>query len=268
MAATALPGRSAPAREQVLARRVRLLVAGTISYNMVEAAVALTAGAAASSTALVGFGLDSLIEVSSAAAVAWQFAAPTARARQDRERRALRIIAVSFFALAAYVSVEAVRTLVTGGQASASRFGLALAALSLLVMPVLSAAQRRTGRELGSVSAVADSQQTLLCTYLSAVLLVGLALNGAFGWGWADPAAGLVIAVLALVEGRRAWHGDSCCAPGLPASRLAGEDGRTAPDEQADACCGPTATCCAAPAGDQGAAAPSVTAGSTSVAGR
>jgi len=200
-----------------LAGRVRLLVAATITYNVVEAAVALRAGVAASSTALVGFGLDSLIEVSSAAAVAWQFCARTAPARQARERTALRVIAVSFFALAGYVTVEAIRALTGGGQASTSRVGLVLAAVSVVVMPVLSGAQRRAGRKLGSASAVADSHQTLLCTYLSGVLLVGLALNGLLGWGWADPAAGLVIAVLALVEGRRAWQGDSCCAPALTA---------------------------------------------------
>ncbi len=200
-----------------MAGRVRLLVAATITYNVVEAAVALRAGVAASSTALVGFGLDSLIEVSSAAAVAWQFCARTAPARQARERTALRVIAVSFFALAGYVTVEAIRALTGGGQASTSRVGLVLAAVSVVVMPVLSGAQRRAGRKLGSASAVADSHQTLLCTYLSGVLLVGLALNGLLGWGWADPAAGLVIAVLALVEGRRAWQGDSCCAPALTA---------------------------------------------------
>lgn len=241
MSTTAARPAAAPAREQVLARRVRLLVATTISYNVVEAAVALTAGAAASSTALVGFGLDSLIEVSSAAAVAWQFSARTARARQDRERAALRVIAVSFFALAGYISLESVRALAGGGHASTSRVGLVLAALSLLVMPVLSAAQRRAGREIGSTSAVADSSQTLLCTYLSAVLLVGLALNGLFGWGWADPAAGLVIAVLALAEGRRAWHGDSCCTPAL-ASPLPDQASAT----PAGSCCGPDATCYAA----------------------
>lgn len=205
----------------------------------------MTAGAAASSsTALGWFGLDSLIEVSSAAVVARPFSARTASARQDRERAALRVIAVSFFALAGYVALDAVRALLTDTHAGPSRVGLVLAAVSVVVMPLLSAAQRRAGCELGSASAVADSNQTLLCTYLSAVLLVGLALNGLFGWTWADPAAGLVIAVLALVEGRRAWPGHSCCtaglAPPLPveACRVTG----------AGACCGPAATCCSAEA--------------------
>ena len=200
----------APARRAVLTRRVRLLVAGTIAYNVVEAVVAITAGTLASSTALIGFGLDSVIEVSSAAAVAWQFASPD---HERRERTALRIIAVSFFALAGYVTVESGRALLGGDRAEHSTVGLVLAAVSLVVMPVLSATQRRTGRELGSASAVADSKQTLLCTYLSAVLLVGLAVNSVFGWWWADPVAALVIAVFAVKEGREAWRGDACCTP-------------------------------------------------------
>lgn len=208
----------APQRRERLVRTIRLLVAATITYNVVEAAVAITAGTVASSTALVGFGLDSVIEVSSAAAVAWQFSGPD---HERRERVALRIIAVSFFALAGYVAVESVRALAGGDRAEHSTVGLVLAGLSLVVMPVLSAAQRRAGRELGSASAVADSRQTLLCTYLSAVLLVGLAVNGLFGWWWADPAAALVIAAVAVREGRQAWRGDGCCAPtaGLVAAR-------------------------------------------------
>jgi divalent metal cation (Fe/Co/Zn/Cd) transporter len=130
---------------------------------------------------------------------------------ERREHRALRIIAASFFALAAYVAVDAVRTLLGAGEAEHSTPGLVLAALSLLVMPFLSAAQRRAGRELGSASAVADSKQTLLCTYLSAVLLVGLALNALFGWTWADPVTALVIAAVAVKEGRDTWRGDACC---------------------------------------------------------
>lgn len=198
-----------PSRRAVLTRRVRLLVAATIAYNVIEAVVAVSAGVAASSTALIGFGLDSVIEVSSAAAVAWQFAG---RDPQERERVALRIIAVSFFALAGYVTVESVRAVLGGSEADHSSVGLALAALSLAVMPVLSYAQRRTGRELGSRSAVADAKQTLLCTYLSAVVLVGLAVNSLFGWSWADPMAALVIAAVAVKEGRDAWRGDACCS--------------------------------------------------------
>jgi aryl carrier-like protein len=175
-------------RRRVLARRIRLLVAATIAYNVVEAVVAITAGTIASSSALVGFGLDSVIEVASA-------------------------VAVSFFALAAYVSLDAVWSLFGTAQAQHSTVGLVLAGLSLLIMPGLSYAERRAGRELGSRSAVADSKQTLLCTYLSGVLLVGLALNSLFGWSWADPIAALVIAAVAVKEGREAWRGDTCCAP-------------------------------------------------------
>jgi divalent metal cation (Fe/Co/Zn/Cd) transporter len=199
-------------RRSVLARRVRWLVAATITYNVVEAVVAITAGTTASSTALIGFGLDSVVEVASAAAVAWQFSARDHDVREARERTALRVIAVSFFALAAYVSVESVRALSGGAEAGHSTVGIVLAAVSLAVMPGLSYAQRRAGRELGSATAVADSKQTLLCTYLSAVLLVGLVLNGLVGWSWADPLAALVIAAVAVKEGREAWRGDACCA--------------------------------------------------------
>ena len=198
----------ADARRAVLARRIRMLVAATISYNVIEAAVALTEGARVSSTALLGFGLDSVIEVSSAAAVAWQFAG---RDPEARETVALRISAVSFSGLAAFVTVDAVRVLLGIGEAEHSTVGIVLAAVSLVIMPVLSLAQRRAGRELGSLSAVADSKQTLLCTYLSAVVLTGLVLNSLFGWSWADPVAGLVIAAIAVREGIQAWRGDACC---------------------------------------------------------
>lgn len=198
----------APQRRTVLSRRVRLLTSATITYNIVEAVVAISAGAAASSAALIGFGLDSLIEVSSAASVWWQFSGSDPEAR---ERTALRIIAASFFALAGYVTVESIRSLAGGQTAESSTAGIVLAAVSLVVMPLLSLAQRRAGRELGSASAVADSNQTLLCTYLSGVLLVGLLLNAWFGWSWADPVVALVIAAVAVKEGRTAWHGEHCC---------------------------------------------------------
>lgn len=198
----------APQRRTVLSRRVRLLTSATITYNIVEAVVAISAGAAASSAALIGFGLDSLIEVSSAASVWWQFSGSDPEAR---ERTALRIIAASFFALAGYVTVESIRSLAGGQTAESSTAGIVLAAVSLVVMPLLSLAQRCAGRELGSASAVADSNQTLLCTYLSGVLLVGLLLNAWFGWSWADPVVALVIAAVAVKEGRTAWRGEHCC---------------------------------------------------------
>ncbi|MEV4179560.1 cation transporter [Nonomuraea sp. NPDC049709] len=217
-------------RRALLRRRIRLLVAATITYNVIEAAVAITAGSIASSAALIGFGLDSIVEVASAAAVAWQFSAAD---HERREKTALRVIAISFFALAAYVTFDAVRALLGAGEAEPSTPGLILAALSLVVMPFLSYAQRRAGRELGSASAVADSKQTLLCTYLSAVLLVGLALNSLFGWSWADPIAALVIAAVAVKEGREAWRGDACCAP--PA--LGSLAGTGTADGCSDGCC-------------------------------
>jgi divalent metal cation (Fe/Co/Zn/Cd) transporter len=201
------PTVSAP-RRAVLTRRIRHLVTATISYNVIEAIVAVSAGTIASSVALVGFGFDSLIEVASAVAVAWQFSGHDPDAR---ERTALRIIALSFFALAAYVGVESVRALLGASEPASSAAGIVLAAVSLVIMPTLSYAQRRAGRELGSASAVADSKQTLLCTYLSGVLLVGLLLNSVLGWSWADPVAALVIAVVAVREGREAWRGDHCC---------------------------------------------------------
>ncbi|WP_211881678.1 cation diffusion facilitator family transporter [Pseudarthrobacter albicanus] len=192
----------------MLSRRIRLFAAATISYNIVEAVVSLWAGGVADSSALIGFGLDSVIEVASAVALSWQF---SARDPERREHLTLRIIAISFFALAAFVAVDAVRSLAGGGAARHSTPGIVIAGLSLAVMPVLSWLQRRAGRELGSRTAVADSKQTLLCTYLSAVLLVGLVLNSTLGWWWADAGAALVIAVIAVREGISAWRGDVCC---------------------------------------------------------
>ncbi|MCX5336104.1 cation transporter [Streptomyces sp. NBC_00140] len=235
---TAISLGPSPARRETLARRIRLLVTATIAYNVIEAVAALTAGTIASSTALIGFGLDSVIEVSSAAAVAWQFSARDHAVREAREHTTLRIISVSFFVLAAYVTIDAVRALTGTGEAERSLPGIVLAALSLAVMPFLSAAQRRTGQELGSASAVADSKQTLLCTYLSAVLLAGLVLNATLGWSWADPIAALAIAALAVKEGRDAWQGKGCCAP---TAALAAAP----PNDDADACgCGPGCACC------------------------
>ncbi|MFD5697309.1 cation transporter [Streptomyces lasiicapitis] len=225
-----------PARRDALARRIRLLVAATITYNVVEAVVALTAGTLASSTALIGFGLDSVIEVSSATAVAWQFSAREHAVREARERTTLRIIALSFFALAVYVSIDAARALAGSGEAESSVPGIVIASLSLLIMPFLSAAQRRAGRALGSASAVADSKQTLLCTYLSAVLLVGLLLNATLGWSWADPIAALVIAAVAVKEGRDAWRGKGCCA--APASAPAAAEAREGGCGGGCDCCG------------------------------
>lgn len=206
-----------PLRKRVLQRRIRLVVAITISYNVIEAIIALSAGTAASSAALIGFGLDSIVEVLSAAAIAWQFAAPDP---ERREKVALRVIAFSFFGLAAYVIVDAGLSLFGFREAEHSPVGIALAAVSLAVMPFLSWFERRTGRELGSASAIADSKQTLICSYLSAALLIGLLLNTLLGWTWADSIAALVIAGFAIKEGLEAWKGDTCA---VPVSALTGE---------------------------------------------
>lgn len=210
-------GEIRPDRKQLLRRRIRWIVAATIAYNVVEAVIAISAGSAASSAALIGFGLDSIVEVLSAAAVAWQFAAPDP---EKRGKTALRVIAWSFFALAAYVTVDAGLSLFGVREAEHSPVGIVLAAVSLAVMPFLSLAERRAGRELGSATAIADSKQTLICSYLSAALLVGLLLNTLFGWAWADSVAALVIVVFAVREGLEAWRGDVCK---VPVSALTGE---------------------------------------------
>jgi len=191
----------------VLHGRVRWIVAATIGYNLIEAVVAITAGTIASSAALIAFGLDSTIEVLSAAAVAWQF---TRREPERWEKGTLRVIAVAFFALAVYVTVTSLIALIARVEVEHSPLGIAITAVSVVVMPFLSFAERRAGRELGSATAVADSKQTLLCTYLSAAVLIGLLLNSVFGWWWADAIAGLVIAGFAVREGIEAWRGDAC----------------------------------------------------------
>jgi hypothetical protein len=199
-----------PGERRRLGRRAQLLAAASVTYNVVEAVVAITAGLVAGSVALVGFGLDSIVEVSSGLIILWQF---RHRLPETRERQALRMLGISFFALAVYVTVESLRSLIGGSSPDTSPVGMGLAVASLIVMPLLSVAQRRTGMKLGSNAVVADGTQTLLCTYLSAVLLLGLVLNATLGWGWADPIAGLVIAAVAVREGLEAWKGNGCCAP-------------------------------------------------------
>jgi divalent metal cation (Fe/Co/Zn/Cd) transporter len=189
-----------------LERRAVRLAWATIAWNVVEAIVAIAAGLAANSIALVGFGLDSTVEVMSAMVIVWQFRGLA----EDRERRALKLIAVSFIGLAAYVAVQAIVDLVGTSRPESSPVGIGLAIASLVVMPLLARAKRRTGNAMGSVTVVADSNQTKLCAYLSAILLGGLVLNATFGWWWADPIAALAIAALAVNEGREAWRGETC----------------------------------------------------------
>lgn len=194
-------------RRGLLHRRIRVIVGITIGYNTLEAAIAISAGAASSSAALIGFGLDSVIEVLSAGAIAWQFT----RKDPDRwEKPTLRLIAIAFFALAVYVTVSSLLSLAGTTEIQHSPVGILLTALSVVIMPGLSFIERRTGRELGSATAIADSKQTLICTYLSASVLVGLVLNSVLGWQWADAIAGLVIACFAVREGIEAWKGDAC----------------------------------------------------------
>lgn len=189
-----------------LERRAVGLAWATVGWNTLEAVVAVVAGSVANSIALISFGLDSGVEVLSAFVILWQFKGVS----EDRERQALRLIAISFWALAVYVLGQAAWDLLRGGDSEASRVGIGLAVASLMVMPLLAAAKRRTGRELGSQTVVADSEQTQLCVYLSVILLVGLVLS-ALGWWWADPLAAIGIALLAVNEGREAWAGDTCC---------------------------------------------------------
>jgi len=179
----------------------------TVGWNAIEAAVAISAGIAAGSVALVAFGLDSVVEVSAALVVLWQFFGVP----EDRERRALRLIGACFFALAAYVTLSSLIDLATRSEPDASTVGIVLTAVSLVVMPALAWTKRTAGKRMGSRTLVADSTQTQLCAYLSATTLAGLAVNAAFGWWWADPFAALVIAAVALREGREAWRGDTCC---------------------------------------------------------
>lgn len=191
----------------MLERRARRLAWLTIVWNVVEAAVAIGAGLAAASLALVGFGIDSTIEVFAAVVVLWRLRGVD----EEREQHALKLIAVSFFVLAAYVAVEAIRDLISDSDARTSPVGIGLAIASLIVMPVLAVAKSRTGKALGNRTVIADAAETWLCTYLSVILLAGLLLDATLNWWWADPVAALGIAVLALREGREAWAGDDCC---------------------------------------------------------
>jgi divalent metal cation (Fe/Co/Zn/Cd) transporter len=201
-----------------LVRRAKLLAAAGVGWHVVEAAVAILAGLAASSVALIGFGADSLVESLAGFVVLWRFAASRA-ASADAERRAQRLIGASFFAIAAYVAVEAVRSLAGGDQPDASWVGIGLAAVTVTAMPPLAAAKARVGDALGSPATRSEGRQNMLCAYLSAALLVGLVANAALGWWWADPLTALAIAAVAVREGAAAWRGESscCAAPGLDA---------------------------------------------------
>jgi divalent metal cation (Fe/Co/Zn/Cd) transporter len=207
-----LPLALVPARSMTrdaLVRRARLLAWLGVGWHVVEAAVAIGAGLVASSIALLGFGADSLVESAAGLILLWRFAA--ARAGSDvAERRAQRLIAISFLAIAAYVSIEAVRTLAGGEHPETSWVGLGLAAFTLATMPPLAIAKARVGERLGSSATKSEGRQNMLCAYLSGALLVGLGANAAFGWWWADPVTALVIAGVAVREARRGWAGEAC----------------------------------------------------------
>jgi len=192
-------------RRERLHRRVRFIVAFTITYNVIEAIVAITAGMLASSAALIGFGLDSVVEVLSAVAIASQF---TRKDPERWEKATVRAIGLAFFALAAYVSIDAILSLISQEGPEHSPLGIGITALSLLVMPLLASFEIRTGRELGSKSVLADARQLMLCVYLSGAVFIGLILNSLFGWWWADSVAALIVAALAIREGIEAWRGD------------------------------------------------------------
>lgn len=177
----------------------------TVGWMDAEAAVAITAGVLAASIALTGFGLDSVIELLSAIIVIWQLSGEIAG--QDRQTRAVRLIGVTFFALAAYLTAQAIGDLVTQARPAPSILGLAVTAAALVVMPALAVAKRRTGRQLGNRTLVADSAETAFCAFTSAAALLGVGLNAWLGWWWADPAAALIIAALAVREGIECWQG-------------------------------------------------------------
>jgi divalent metal cation (Fe/Co/Zn/Cd) transporter len=204
--------RSAPAdttERARLQRRARRLAWGGNAWHLIEFAVAVGAGISASSIALVGFGIDSLIEVLAGSVVVWLFSGRRIHS-ETAERRAQQVIAVSFFLLAAYVAIESIRTLAGSHHPDGSWIGIGLAAVTAPTMPLLARAKRRVGHELGSAATVSESAQNLLCAYLSVAVLAGLGANALVGWWWADPLAALVIAGVAAREGINGWNGDSC----------------------------------------------------------
>ena len=199
-----------PIERAKLQQRARLLAWGGIAWHFIEFAIALAAGIAAGSIALIGFGADSLIEAFAGFTVIWLF---TGRRLHSgtAERRAQQLIALSFYVLAAYVGVEAVRTLVAGDHPGTSWVGIGLAAFTAPTMPLLAGAKRRVGSKLNSSATVKEGAQNMLCAYLSVALLAGLLLNAVAGWWWADPVAAMFIAVVALKEGGESWRGEGCC---------------------------------------------------------
>ena len=198
-----------------LVRRGRRLEYLTISYNSLEGLIALVAGLMAGSIALVGFGFDSLIEVTSGAVLLWRLQADVDEERRERvEAISLKIVGACFVVLAIYVSYDSVKSLIRREAPEESLVGIVLAAVSLLVMPLLVRAKRKIARAINSGALMADSKQTELCTYLSAILLGGLLLNALFGWWWSDPVAALIMVPIIGKEGIEALRGETCCDEG------------------------------------------------------
>ena len=195
-----------------LVRRGRYLEYFTIGYNSLEGLIAVSAGLLAGSIALVGFGSDSLIEVTSGAVLLWRLHADVDEARRERvEAISLRLVGICFIVLALYVIHDSVESLLKRQTPDESLIGIVLASVSLIVMPLLVRAKRKVARSINSGALMADSKQTELCTYLSAILLMGLLLNALFGWWWADPVAALIMVPIIAKEGIEALRGETCC---------------------------------------------------------
>jgi divalent metal cation (Fe/Co/Zn/Cd) transporter len=198
-----------PAERERLVQRARQLAWGGNAWHFIEFAIAVGAGIAAGSIALVGFGIDSLIESLAGFIIVWRFAARRAHS-ETAERRAQQLVAASYLILVVYIVVEATRSLIGGDHPEASWVGIGLAAFTAPTMPLLAAAKRRVGHKLNSAAIVSEAEQNQICAYLSIALLVGLLANALAGWWWADPLAALVIAAVAAKEGIDSWRGDAC----------------------------------------------------------
>ena len=219
MSAAATRAPVAPASAQLdadtyrrLANRAKWLSWASLGYMTIEGGVAILAGILAGSVALIGFGIDSAIEGFASAIIVWRFTGSRIFS-ETAELRAQKLVAIQFFILAPYIAIQATRDLLAGNHPEARWVGIGLAASSVLLMPLLGIAKQRIGERMGSVATKGEGAQNLLCAYMAAALLVGLAGNAVLGLWWLDPAAALAIAGLALREGMEAWGGDSCCVP-------------------------------------------------------
>jgi divalent metal cation (Fe/Co/Zn/Cd) transporter len=210
METAAVPLHVDHARErELLVRKARFLAWLGLAWHGIEAAIAIVAGLVAGSIALIGFGADSLIEMIAGVILIWRFAGSRADS-EHAEHPAHRLIAVTFWLIATYVAIEATRSLAGGEHPEVSWVGIGLAGFTLATMPPLAAAKARVGERLHSSAVQGEGRQTRLCAYLSAALLIGLGANAAFGWWWADPVTALLIAAVAVNEGREAWAGNAC----------------------------------------------------------